>query len=440
MNKIFSLSYVAISLWLIALPARAAPKLIVVLVGDQVRADYLERFHNDLVPEGLRRFRDEGTYYANARQDHGVTKTSPGHTLIGSGQYAKDSGIVNNEWYDTASHKMVSAAELILGGKHTELRWFMGTSLAQRVHNLYPDSHVIGVSYKDRAALLLSGPDQDEAYWRDNKNNDWISYLLTSPLLQTFDQAHPIRVKTKPSYEPYTDEITEELAEAALGYWKLGHNPAGPPDVLSVSFSAVDLVGHQFGPDSAEVKDAFLRLDHMVAKLVKAIESEAGDDVVYVFSSDHGVTPLPEISKANGLAAGRVPFKKESLPHPEWIAATAAPFIYMSHPEFILPLKEGLEKMTGVQAVYTSKEIASCQAPIEVQRDFYPGRCGDLWVVLKPHYIFSASLTGTTHGQPTDDDERVPLGFYGPGFPAQVHSEPASVAIVNPTLLKILSQ
>lgn len=147
-----------------ALPAGGqarTPKLVVILVGDQVRADYLERFHQEMAPDGLRRFRDQGAYYLNARVDHAVTKTSPGHVLVGSGIYAAQSGIVSNEWYDRASSRTVSPAEIIPGGMHVRLRWFTGTSFAQRLHKAHPKSRMVSVSLKDRGALLLGGPDQE---------------------------------------------------------------------------------------------------------------------------------------------------------------------------------------------------------------------------------------------------------------------------------------
>src|ERR1700733_13332025 len=102
----FRLSFFVLLIVFVSRPfvqAATPPKLIVILVGDQVRADYFERYHGYLVDDGLRRFRDEGTYFAQAAMDHAVTKTSPGHVLIGSGLHASDSGIVSNDWYDRAS-------------------------------------------------------------------------------------------------------------------------------------------------------------------------------------------------------------------------------------------------------------------------------------------------------------------------------------------------
>jgi len=487
-------AFVALVLCVCAGPLHAAsPKLIVILVGDQVRADYLERYHDDLAPDGLRRFRDEGTYFAQAARNDAVEKTSPGHTLIGSGLYARQSGIVNNDWYDVVSSRSVSAAEIVPGGQRTQLRWFMGKSFAERVHAASPQSRVVSISLKDRGALLLTGPDQDEAYWWDHDQQAYRAYGKTPLWLQDFnghqaeyvrahdhweplvpvhgDRAdafaataailmdhikpehdlgksfpHPIRSLDALMSTPFSDDLSEQLAEKAVIQWKLGNNPNGV-DVLTVSFSAVDLVGHQFGPDSQEIMDAFLRLDKNVASLMHFVDYEVGQNVVWVFSSDHGVTAFPEIPLSKGLKAGRVPFTKTALPHGDWMTATAAPFIYLDekHKGDAGQLKGDLQKIKGVQAVYISTEIIAGQAPKEIERSFYrpkPGespRSGDLWVVLKPRYIFADSPYGTTHGQPTADDQRVPLGFYGAGIGRTLREEAVSPAVVAPTLLHRLN-
>jgi len=428
------LPIVAVLLSPLSAQARA-PKLVVILVGDQVRADYLERFHDDLAPDGLRRFRDQGSYYLNARVDQMVTKTSPGHVLIGSGIYAARSGVVSNEWYDRASSRTVSPAEIIPDATRVKLRWFTGTSFAQRLHKEHPGSRMVSVSLKDRGALLFGGPDQDEAYWCDQNTKQWVSYHPPSDWLKEF--SGQMSERKPPVTEALADGLTEELAERIVSHWKLGTNPSGDPDVLTVSFSAVDLVGHQFGPDSPEVREAFLRLDQAVSKLTKRLEKTVGHDIVYAFSADHGVTPLPEISKTKRLDAGRVQFTPSALPDQESILAVSEPWVYTLTTPSEKIIRD-LSDLPGVAAVYTAEQIAQGPALAKFRRSYYPGRCGDLWVVLKPHYIFSSSSSGTTHGQPTDDDQRVPMGFYGLDVPAHVFSEEESVSRIAPTLLKRL--
>jgi len=482
--------------------AGSPPKLIVIVVGDQIRADYLERYHDALEPGGLRRFRDQGMYFTHALMDHAVTKTSPGHVLIGSGVSPAQSGIVGNDWYDASLGHAVSAAELVPGGRRVQLRWFVGSSLAQRIHASRPQSRVISLSLKDRGALLLTGPDQDGAYWWDSDKQDFVNYSSIPPpwLVQfnrqirsfarqhkkwnaltgvTSKQArdfaetakltkghikdrwglgrkfpHPVPSIKALMNSPFSDDIVEQLAETAVREWHLGQNPSGDPDVLTVSFSAVDLVGHEYGPDSREVMDAFLRLDRAVGKLIRSLEQQVGPDIIWVFSSDHGVTSFPEVSRARGLPAGRVRFNKAAISPEGLVEAVSPPFIYMNEAvlrgqpqkraQAVAQVRDGLQRMEGVDKVYTVIDVEGRQAPRVILRSFYlpkageVKRCGDLMVILKPYYIFSEDDYGTTHGQPTPDDQRVPLGFYGSGIKRSLHEEPVSPAMVAPTLLKLL--
>jgi hypothetical protein len=441
-----------------AAPAGAVtlPRLVVILVGDQVRADYLERFHKDLSPGGLRRFRDQGRYFTQAAMDHAVTKTGPGHVLIGSGLSPLQSGIISNEWYDPLLRRKVLAAETIPGEGRVQLRWFAGPSLAQRVHAAFPRSRVVSLSFKDRGALLLGGPDQDKAYWWDKTKRIFIAYDGSEPRwLKQFNADTEQRMEEADLEEgPFRDEFAGELAEQVVREWGLGQSVHGNPDVLTVSFSAVDIVGHEFGPDSPEVKEAFLRLDRVIEKLFMFLEKHVGRDIVAVFTADHGVTPLPEISQASGLPAGRVFIDKARWPEGELIEGIAPPFIYINgsaakwkglrRSQAAEKIQKRLLEMEGVAEVYTEKEILAGTVPPVIAKSYYsprPGegrRCGDLLVVLRPLYIFSQQTQGTTHGQPTLDDQRIPLGFYGAGVQAKVSDEPVSPSLIAPTLLKRL--
>ncbi len=466
------------------------PKLVVIVVGDQIRADYMERYSSYLVPDGLRRFVEHGAYFKNASHDVAVTKTSPGHVLIGSGLYPKDSGIIGNEWFDTASGTTVSPTETVPGDVRVQLKWFLGRSFAHRVHQKSPHSRVVSVSLKDRAALLLTGPDQDDAYWWDRNNEEFVGYQPTPFWLKQFNgtletflsrnfqwapmfelepelkrafekQAsftqghirdneqlglsfpHPIKSIKALMMSPFSDDVVEQVAEKIVHEWSLGHNTDNAPDVLTVSFSAVDIVGHEFGPDSQEVMEAFLNLDRSVAKLMRFVDRSVGKDVVWVFSSDHGVTPFPEVSKANGLDAGRVHIDSSTFAS-GLVRAVSLPYVYVEKTEGIPAVKDALQRIDGVQDVYSEQDIRQGRAPQAVVKSFYmpkkgDRRSGDLFVVLKPHFIFSeADNCGTTHGQLTPDDQRVPLGFYGFQISTKTYEAPVSVAIVAPTLLKQL--
>jgi hypothetical protein len=436
----------------------SSPRLIVILVGDQVRADYLEKYKEDLVPGGLRRFLDKGSYFTEAAMDHAVTKTGPGHILIGSGLSPSQSGVVGNGWYDPLLQREVYAAEPLTGERRVKLRWFNGPSFAQRLHTAYPRSRVISLSYKDRGALLLTGPDQDEAYWWDESKNAFVTYTTQQPRwLKQFNTSLDARFTSEDAethQDAFDDRILEELVELVAKEWNLGKNLQEHPDVLTVSFSAVDLIGHEYGPDSPQMKEAFLNLDRSIKKLMVFLEKQVGPRILWVFTADHGVTPIPEASQDKGMPAGRVNLDKAALPNGDLIESIYPPFIYidskalrrrgMSRDQAAARLQKSLMDIEGVAEAYTEKELASGKIPSAIKQSYYPPksgegrRCGDLMVVLRPFYIFSQHKEGTNHGQPTLDDQRVPLGFYGWGVRSHVSNHPISPGVITPTLLKSL--
>jgi len=479
----------------------AAPKLVVLIVGDQVRADYVERYRQYLSTGGLGHFLQEGQDYSNAAYDYGATKTSPGHTLLGSGLYPSESGIIGNEWWDRDQKKVVSAAEIIPGGKRVQLKWFRGTSLAQNVHARFPLARVIGISFKDRAALLTPGSDADEAYWYDLKEKRFVSYGPSVPWLDEWNRSlthllqhfpgwdplvpldaaltahfvsasnayeknlrpppglglhfpHPILSESAFADTPFTDTVLTDLAIHVIDQWHLGQNSSGIPDVLTISYSGVDLVGHTFGPDSPETVDAFLRLDREIARLREHLTLVCGSDCLWIFSADHGVTPFPEYSRSQGLSAGRVALSSATLSKAPWIANISVPWIYvdddqikanhLSKQKAIDTLKTNILALDGVDAVYDLRDCKKGHLPMTIAHSFdtpcegKTSRNGDLYVVLKRYFIFSQVPYGTTHGQPTLEDQRVPILLEGHGVPHETNTIPVSPKLVSQRILEAL--
>jgi len=413
------------------------PKLVVMIIGDQVRADYLERFRDRLLPDGLRRFREQGVYFTQARLDHAQTVTAPGHVLFGSGLTPSESGIVGNTWYDPEIQKGITGAEPDFGHPRVRLKHFRGTSLAQRWHRYWPNGRVITLSFKDRGSLLFTGPDQDEAFWWSKESGGFRTYGPAPEWLPEFNQRHGVSRKLNYRTMPDADAWTTSLAMEILDRYRLGQNPEGMPDLLAISFSAVDSVGHRYGPDHKRTLEAFLNLDRQVAALFAQVEKKfAVHEVLWAFSSDHGVTSGPR---------GRVSFQKQNLPHPEWIEAVSRPFIYLdpsvsSSTVAAETIRRELLKEEGIAEIWTKEEIVGRFAPEPLQKGYWPGRSGDLWVTLKPGYIFSDHIAGTTHGQPTEEDAHVPLAFYGHGLTALERDQSVSPAAAVPTVLKLLGK
>ena len=214
------------------------------------------------------------------------------------------------------------------------------------------------------------------------------------------------------------------VALALVNAEHVGTNPSGAPDVLAISFSELDEVGHAHGPDAPETRMAVVRLDQRIGALMTTLEAHVPQrDILWVMTADHGVTPVPEETRAKGLPAGRVHIPLSWRAGLGLVKAVSAPFVYVdedaarrrgiSKEDAIAKLQQEALSWEGVASVYTEADILKDSAPAAIQRSIYPGRSGDLYIVLKPDYIFSEAESGTTHGQPTPDDQDVPLLFWG---------------------------
>ncbi len=367
------------------------PKLVVLIAVDQMRADYPERFERYFGEGGFRRLAREGKVFTRARYSHASTITGPGHSLIGSGIYGNHSGIVGNRWYSYGTGKIANCAlgparegkpgecapEGNEGAPVSGVVWmkdpcaFEGTSLAERVKGRFPDARVVGVSVKDRAAILMPGKKADAAYWVEEAKDGSASIACSAyypacrpdvlaygreegleekpvspgisslfrkhPVWREWDCSlpspceaacpedvadahaessglgkrfpHPVRDAGALFSTPYGSDFLEGFAEKVVEAHALGRNPRGAPDVLTVSFSSTDYFGHPFGPDSCEAADGMKRLDATLGRFLQFLAARVGRESLLVFlTGDHGVAPLPEVSLRKGIAAGRLDF------------------------------------------------------------------------------------------------------------------------------------
>ena len=333
------------------------PKLVVAILVDQLRYDYLERFYSQFTPGGFRLLIDQGAFMTYAQYDFSPTVTGPGHASFLSGAPPAVHGIISNEWFDKRTGKglnCVGDAEVKgVGGKEGEgsrsPRNFIGSNFSDEMRLRYR-SKVVGVSLKDRGAILPAGKKPTGAYWFDSFSGNFITstYYRTdlpawvqefnarkrpqsfigqtwSRLLDpsayewpdlmvgegvpapaktpTFD--YLIRPSPTEGFEtivptPFGNTLLAEFALAALEGEKLGQGPQ--PDVLCVSFSATDAAGHRFGPYSQEAQDMMLRLDRDLAQFFAALEKKIGmKNVTIVLTADHGVAPTPEFATEQGF-------------------------------------------------------------------------------------------------------------------------------------------
>jgi len=276
----------------------------------------------------------------------------------------------------------------------------------------------------------------------------------------------PVDPKTKPAYlsavytSPFGNEVLMDFAEKAIEAEKLGADEV--PDLLSLSFSSNDAVGHAWGPDSQEVLDVTLRSDRIMKRLLDALDNKVGKgNFVVVMSADHGICPLPEVSRAQGKDASRVQpatsakieaflAEKYGKGPTKWLEATSGPWIYLNEKVIKAAgvpmetveeaLRAWIVQQPGVHAAYSSKALiagvpASDVIGQAVTRSFHPSRCGEIYVLLKPLYLPSAELgTGTTHGSPWPYDTHVPLVVFGTGVVPGMRQERVTPLAAAPIL------
>jgi hypothetical protein len=250
---------------------------------------------------------------------------------------------------------------------------------------------------------------------------------------------------------PFGNELLLDFVKRAVDAEQLGRDDI--PDLLSVSFSSNDPVGHVWGPDSQEVLDTTLRTDQVLRELFACLDARVGvSRYVLVLTADHGICPLPEVAAAQGKDAGRVPgevltkqaeaFLSETFGPGRWLQATVTPWLYLDQDRLRrrgLPasaveeaLARWLEKQPGILKAYTRTQLlhgvpADDVIGGRVRRSFHPDRCGDVAVVLKPYHLFVDQFsTGTMHGTPHEYDTHVPLLVYGPAVGAGVRMEPVT--------------
>jgi len=382
-------------------PARP-PSLVVLLVVDQFRADYFEMYGKNWTG-GLHELATRGAWFTRAAYPYASTKTCAGHATIGTGTLPMTHGMIDNEWFDPIAHQFTTCTEdvtsrsLVYGGKAgTEFhsaKWLRVPTLGDElVRQSGGRSRVAAMSLKARSTITLAGHGgpTTTAVWSEDTGGVWATSTAMakglSPDVDAYIRAHPVdvgqfmtwnRVAPEPAYQgpdqapgepatggvfphlfdepirtsrttgalvdsweqtPFTDGFLGGLAAHLLEKQRLGQQTG--TDLLAVSFSATDVVGHRYGPKSQEIQDTLIRLDRVIGDLLRALDMRVGRDrYVLGFSSDHGVAILPEQTfpaapgrgRGAGTAGGAAPAAAASTaatvadaPQDDAAAATAA--------------------------------------------------------------------------------------------------------------------
>ncbi|MBX9603466.1 MAG: alkaline phosphatase family protein [Bryobacteraceae bacterium] len=477
--------------------AAAKPKLIVAITVDQFRQDYLTRFRADYTG-GLARLLNQGAVFTNANYAHAPTVTAIGHSVFLSGAPPSVSGIVGNDWYERESGKRVQSitdeGSRILGGEGTGAspRRMLVSTVGDELKMSGMQSKVIGVSLKDRSAILPAGRMANAAYWFDEKSGNFVSsnyyFAELPPWVQAVNKARPAdkyvgaewKSITKPEAmflklpaapdakfysqiegSPFGNDLVSEFARKAIVEEKLGKGPG--TDILAISFSSNDYVGHRVGPDAPEVRDISIRTDRVLGELLDFIDKQVGlANTLVVLTADHGVAPLPETQSQRNMPGGRIDARvprtavelalesRFGLDKSVILDASAHHF-YLNH-DMILSRKlsladveEGiaraLQTFPNVNRVYTRNQILRNQIPSDaisrrIQNGFHARRSPDVVVVFDPYWITGTG--GTTHGSPHNYDTHVPVLFLSPLVKAGTYDRGISVMDIAPTLAVIL--
>lgn len=499
-------------------PQPKKPRLVLAVVIDQFRYDYLLRFRGDY-HSGLARLLSEGAVFADARYIHYPTVTAVGHSTFMSGATPSISGIIGNTWFDWETYnreikkspdregqartvaQVTSVSDestLLLGGAsgipgsspHRMLVSTIGDELKMAGRR----SKVIGISMKDRSAILPAGHMADGAYWFDPDSQHFVSssYYMKQlpPWVARVNSERPAykylgaqwtALDAKPGDKPFCtmtagtelrwcgaientpfgNEVVEEFAEKAIDEEKLGSHE--DTDVLAVSFSANDYVGHQLGPDAPEVRDISRRTDLLLGKLLDFVNSHVGTgNTLVVLTADHGVVPVPKFNNdrkmpGGWLSAAEYSGRINSLLAPkfgagEWFIFDADGFLYLNRAtvdhnkadavEVRRFAAEAARALPHVARVFTRDDLLRGNSAADwpgraVQLGFYGPRSADLVLLPEPYFIFGTA-PGTTHQTPYSYDNHVPLIFFGTGIRAGVRYEPVTINDVAPTLAAIL--
>ncbi|MEP6960452.1 MAG: alkaline phosphatase family protein [Acidobacteriota bacterium] len=465
------------------------PKLVLAIVVDQFRYDYLTRFRPEFTG-GLKQLMNQGAVFTNANYEAAPTVTAVGHSTFMTGAPPSVSGIAGNTWWERTENKNVQSvsddAATILGGTGTGAspRRLLVSTVGDELKLSGVGGKAIGVSLKDRSAILPVGRMADAAYWFDGRAGGFVSstyYFTALPAwVAEFDATHPADkyagtqwlTTTLPAQAgpplyaavdatPFGDRLVLDFALKTLAAEKLG--TGAKTDLLAVSFSAIDYVGHASGPDTPAMRDMVLQVDRAIGELLAAAEKQAGaGNVLAVFTADHGVSPIPEENIAKKLPGGRFNAQQEraavelalkaQFGDGTYVSATGELGLYLNL-ELVASKKldrrdvervaaEALRKQPHVFRVYTRTQIQDGNGGDLIDRrirnGFNAARSGDLVIVHEPYYLSGAS--GTNHGSPFSYDTHVPMIFWGPAGLVKkgVYSADAAVTDLAPTLATML--
>ncbi len=508
------------------------PRLAVVLVVDQMRADYLERYA-DLYRGGLARLRREGAWFVEADVQHALTYTAPGHATVATGNHPAHHGVVANEWFDRAAGKAVYAADdpevrpVLTKEPATPVpgrspRQLERTTIGDWLKKQEPTARVFSVALKDRSAIMMGGQAPDRAYWYSQEvagfgSSTWYAdgapppawvaaFNATDPVYKRFAggwtrvldaaaylRSGPDRVEAESDgvktefphvyddgtaatraafakqvlWTPFGDEMSLVFARTLVGEEQLGADDV--PDVLMLSLSSADYIGHAYGPFSHEMQDYYLRLDGYLGEFLTYLDETVGEDRwVLALTADHGALPLPEEARLRGHPTARrvvaadyyprvraaVQTELTALKLPEasllhvgedglWLDEEQASAGGLTPAQLRSAVAVAVRRLDFVADAYTADELtnpgdARRAFLVPYQRSYFAERSPDVQMRFKEWSLVDAQPGGTSHGSPYRYDTHVPVLFCGAGVRPGVHAAAVGTVDVAPTMAGLL--
>ncbi|MEO8852376.1 MAG: alkaline phosphatase PafA [Ginsengibacter sp.] len=500
------------------------PKLVVGIVIDQMRWDYLYRFYNLYKPDGgFKRLLNDGFSCENTLIPYIPTFTACGHTSIYTGSVPAIDGITGNDWWDydlgkyaycTQDDNVKTVGSNTVEGKMSPRNLLVTTigdelRLATNFH-----SKVIGIALKDRAAILPAGHSANGAYWYDDSTGNWItsSYymndlpgwvkefnakkLVNSYYEKNWNTLYPLGAYTQstPDVEPYEyrpfganvtgfpydltqfigknygaihvvpygNTFTFDMAKATINGEKLGSDSS--TDMLTISLSTPDYIGHTFGPNSVEAEDDFLRLDKDIGDFLNFLDKQSGKGKYLLFlTADHGVANVPAFLKQHNIPAGNVDDQKiadqlnsllkDKFRVDNMVIGILNDQVFLDHNALASAhqadqkkvydqIIEFLMKQPGIYRAFALDALneVTLNSTIKerVTNGYYPSRSGDIQIIFQPQWIAGFLPGGTTHGVWNPYDSHIPLIWYGWNIQPGKTTRQVNMTDIAPTIASLL--
>ncbi|PSL47440.1 type I phosphodiesterase/nucleotide pyrophosphatase [Chitinophaga niastensis] len=496
----------------------ARPKLIVGVVVDQMRWDYLYRYGSRYSAGGFKRLLQDGFSCENTLINYTPTITACGHTCVYTGSVPAIHGIIGNTWYSTVlGRKMYCAEDSTVNtvgsssaaGKMSPRNMLVTTIGDElRLSNNF-QSKVIGVAIKDRGAILPAGHSANAAFWYDGSTGNWVTSTYYMNELPTWaqefnNQKYPQQYLSKPwttlypaatytlstsdekPYEgkyknasntsfphdlssiangtiaasPFGNTMTLEFAKKAMEAYNLGKGNV--TDLLAISLSSTDYVGHQFGPNSVEAEDTYIRLDQDLATLFQYLDAKVGKgQYLFFITADHGVAHVPGFMEENKLPAGtwddsdamkalneQIAGKfgvKDAIKAVDnyqfWLNHNAIAAAGKNESDIQQFMIAQLLQSPAIEKAFPLNNLMTTTLPEPMRtmlaNGFNVKRSGDIQVVLTPGYIDGGKI-GTTHGLWYPYDAHIPLVWMGWGIQPGKTNRTIGMTDITPTLAAML--